>query len=126
MIRAPQGKEVCIFSHNTVQVLSTICAAAVYVEYLTPFCAAGLYAEGKDYCNAQCIDPCANIPQAACLVMPVPVYCQDSCLSAGVTLIDGAAKLTSDLANKVSDGAAATEKSVRECITNAFGGGCGK
>jgi hypothetical protein len=58
------------------QVLSSICAASVYVEELTPFCAGGLYAEGKDYCNSECIDPCANLNQAACLISPVPSYCQ--------------------------------------------------
>jgi hypothetical protein len=121
-----RGNQVCIFSHNTVQVLDTICAASVYVEYLTPFCAGGLYAEGKEYCNAQCIDPCANIPQAACLLSTVDFYCQDTCLSAGVTLVDGVAKLTSDLANSASNSVSNAGQSAYNCVTNAFGGGCGK
>lgn len=121
-----RGNQVCIFSHNTVQVLDTICAASVYVEYLTPFCAGGLYAEGKEYCNAQCIDPCANIPQAACLLSTVDFYCQDTCLSAGVTLVDGVAKLTSDLANSASNAVSNAGQSAYNCVTNAFGGGCGK
>ncbi|CAL8466346.1 g5882 [Coccomyxa elongata] len=103
-------------------VLSTICAASIYVEQLTPFCAGGLHAEGKEYCNNECIDPCANIPQAACLISPVPFYCQDTCLSAGVTLVDGVAKLTSDLSNSASNAG----QGVVNCITNAFGGGCGR
>ena len=70
------------------QVLSTICAASVYVSQLTPFCAGGLYAEGKEYCNAECIDPCANIPQAACLISPVPFYCQARCIPTTPPLAD--------------------------------------
>ena len=47
---------------------------------------------------------------------------QDTCLSAGVTLVDGAAKLTSEL----SDSASRAGQGVVDCITNAFGGGCGR
>ena len=116
-----RGKQVCVFSHNTATVLSEICAASVFVDELTPFCAGGQYAEGKEYCNAECIDPCKNLNQAACLLSNVAFVCQDRCLSVGVTVVDGVAKLTSDAANQAGNAGTAAWN----CITNALGGGCG-
>ncbi len=52
----------------------------------------------------------------------VSVTHQGTCLSAGVTLVDGVAKLTSDLSKSASNAG----QGVVNCITNAFGGGCGR
>jgi hypothetical protein len=55
-------------------------------------------------------------------VYGVLVTHQDECLSAGVTLVDGAAKLTSDLSNSASNAG----QGVVNCVSNLFGGGCGR